>query len=240
MSTEISRFINFLRKTAVSKRVFNPWKEMDALNDMRPSCPATRRRQLRRYLDTRRGTARYALIGEALGFQGGHFTGIPMTSERILLGHCRDRGISPGHVLPGLLPKRTSRPELKPAGFSEPTATIVWGTMLGLRIPANRFVLWNAFAWHPYDPSKGLLSNRKPTRAELMSGIPALRGFLSLFEGARIVAVGKTASRQLDLLDIPHRVVRHPARGGAGDFRSALRDIVRGRRTRWREIRAQR
>src|SRR5215471_9557601 len=84
-AVSVEKFIRLLKKSP-SGAVFNPWWEVDRQNDVGPNAPRIRRKQLRAYLRTRLGKAKLAVIGEALGYRGGHFTGIPMTSERMLLG----------------------------------------------------------------------------------------------------------------------------------------------------------
>lgn len=216
--TRIARFLDLLRASPPGA-VFNPWWQVDAENDIGPDAPRIRREQLQAYLRERAGTARLALVAEALGYRGGHFTGIPMTSERLLLG------AAPAPVLATLAPRRTSRPQKSPRGFAEPTASIVWRTLLELGVPPDGFVLWNAFAWHSFDPRAGLLSNRSPTQAELAQGRPLLDAFLSLCRCELVIALGRLAASQL--AGAP--CVRHPASGGATRFREQLATIVRAR-----------
>jgi hypothetical protein len=137
-----------------------------------------------------------------------------------------EEGLDPERVLPGLKPERTSKPEVKPQGFSEPTATIVWKALLGCGFSATDFVLWNAFPWHPFDEKLGLLSNRKPNSQELRSGDPFLRWFLSLVPECCLIAVGRAAAERLSALDLAHAPVRHPAQGGAAIFRRQIRSIL--------------
>src|SRR5206468_9740421 len=182
--------------------------------------PAIRRKHLSVYFHERLGKARLAIVGEALGYRGGHFSGIPMTSERMLLR-------KQGHIVAGIKPRRTSKPSVCPNGFSEPTATIVWGALLKIGVLPDEFVLWNAFPWHSFDPRRGLLSNRMPNKSEQLSGRPVLRVFLELFSCEQIVALGKIAGAQFEQLGVNTHCVRHPASGGARLFRQQIAKIVR-------------
>ena len=222
----VSRFVALLRQSPPSGGVFNPWIDVDKENDLGPRSPEIRRRQFMHFLKSRRKTARYLIIGEAVGYQGGHFSGIPMTSERILLGFLKEMGVRPGHVLPGLTPRRTSRPDRMANGFNEPTATIVWRTILKSLTEPGAFVLWNTFPWHPYDPAKGILSNRRP-RAGEMGDVPGiLTAFLDLYPAATVVGMGRVAQDWLTRLGVDHHPVRHPAMGGARTFRTQLLELV--------------
>src|SRR5437762_10321493 len=119
---EIDNFLRLLKKSPRGA-VFNPWWQVDKQNDFGHNAPVIRRNQLRAYLEERLGKSKIAIIGEALGYRGGHFSGIPMTSERILLGKKENAGIKPEYVFSSCKPRRTSKREQCPDGFSEPTAT---------------------------------------------------------------------------------------------------------------------
>lgn len=239
---------NFLRllKASPSGAVFNPWWQIDEENDIGPHSPAIRRKHLTVYFRERLGKARLAIIGEALGYRGGHFSGIPMTSERMLLSNQKDavaalyerrdldhRAGDGGHrpplqILSGIKPRRTSKPSICADGFSEPTATIVWGTLMKIGVLPDEFVLWNAFPWHSFDPRRGLLSNRTPNKSEQLSGRPVLKDFLELFPCKQIVALGKIAGAQLEQLGVNAHCVRHPASGGAKLFRQQIAKALKG------------
>ena len=215
---QLDKFLRLL-KASPSGAVFNPWWQIDEENDIGPHSPAIRRKHLTVYFRERLGKARLAIIGEALGYRGGHFSGIPMTSERMLLRKQR-------HIVAGIKPRRTSKPSVCPNGFSEPTATIVWGALLKIGVLPDEFVLWNAFPWHSFDPRRGPLSNRMPNKSEQLSGRPVLKAFLELFPCEQIVALGKIAGAQLEQLGANVLCIRHPASGGAKLFRRQIAKIA--------------
>ena len=150
-----------------------------------------------------------------------------MTSERLLLRGGKNVQLAASEIFSGVKPQRTSRPEKCSNGFSEPTATIVWGALLKIGVLPDEFVLWNAFPWHSFDPQRGLLSNRMPNKSEQLSGLPVLKAFLELFSCEQIVALGKIADAQLKQLGLNAHCVRHPASGGAKLFRQQIARIVR-------------
>jgi hypothetical protein len=226
MNSEITDFIKALKYTPQGP-LFNPWYTRDQRNDGTPEAPAIRRHQLQTYLEDRYQTARFICIGEALGYQGGHFTGIAMTSERILLGHQESgHGIPSDVVFRSAEPRRTSDSDVQEKGFSEPTATIMWKALLELDIDPFEVILWNALPWHPYDEEQGILSNRTPTAGEFEKGMPLLESFLEIFGDRHIIAVGRKSEKHLQDLSIPFTQVRHPAHGGAPKFRRQMREMA--------------
>ncbi len=217
----IDRFVDELADFK-SPRVFNPWREVDAVNDIGREAPAIRRENLRRYLAERVGRSRLLLVAEAAGYQGAKFSGIAMTSERQLVAS------------PSLLDsvyfegskRRTSRESVRAGGFTEPTATIVWGKMLEAGLEGREWVNWNTFAWHPRGDTS--LSNRTPTPDELAAGLPALKLFLALYPKVPVVAVGEKARATLEGLGVGVvAAVRHPANGGAGKFREGIAGVLK-------------
>src|SRR5882724_3769483 len=224
-SNLIDDFLQLLKESP-SGAVFNPWWEVDQENDIVRGAPAIRRNQLRAYLQRRLRKAHLALIGEAVGYRGGHFSGIPMTSERLLLGRSKKVQVKPNAFFSDIKPHRTSKPEKCPDGFSEPTATIVWGTLSRHGLKPDQFVLWNAFPWHSFDSRRGMLSNRMPNKSEQAAGLVVLKAFLELFPCDQVVALGKIAAAQLEELKVKADCVRHPASGGAKLFRQQIAKVV--------------
>jgi uracil-DNA glycosylase len=222
----VEKFIKLLKKSP-SRAAFNPWWQVDKQNDIGRNAPDIRRKQLGAYFRERLGKAKLAVIGEAVGYRGGHFSGIPMTSERMLLGRNKKVCVKSDDFFSDIKPRRTSKPAKCRHGFSEPTATIVWSTLLKVGLRPEQFVMWNAFPWHSFDPRRGMLSNRTPTKKELAAGLAILKAFRDLFSCNEIVALGSVAVSQLKELGVEMHRVRHPASGGAKLFRQQIAKILR-------------
>lgn len=227
MAQKLKEWIEFLRFAPDPGAIFNPWFSPDPEHDLGPDGPEIRKRNLELYLQQRIACARYLLCAEAVGYQGGHFSGIAMTSERILLGFLRERGIAPEHVVRGHQFQRTSNPLLRPSGFSEPTATVVWQALVQSGCDPNHFVLWNIFPWHPFHPEKGMLSNRTPTTKELRAGPAVIEKLLALLPPVKILAIGEKSAATLGEMGLIYEKLRHPAQGGVGIFRAQFSQIIR-------------
>lgn len=190
--------------------VFNPWREADPLDVARDGAKR-RAERLRAHFEC---DAAVILVGEAPGYQGCHFSGIPFTNEKLILEGAIPRVSAPARF--------TSRPR----PWCEPSATIVWRNLHALGL-ADRAVLWNTFAWHPHRPGNRL-SNRTPTRAEVDAGLEVLRAVLAHFSGVAIVPVGQVAARSLAALGVDALdPVRHPSMGGATEFGAGLARLQR-------------
>ena len=145
------------------------------------------------------------LVGEAPGYAGCARTGIPFTSEYVL--------VTSRH--PFLV---DLRPNLHcPGRQKERSSSIVWNHLeKGTALPA----FWNAFPFHPHPPHDPL-GNRKPTAPEARFGADVLDCILRILTPARVFALGRVAeaaiSRHLTRLGQPV-YIRHPANGGQTKF----------------------
>jgi hypothetical protein len=205
---KLSHFLLSLQRKTFS-HTFNPWRDFDPATDLSRNAPRERLDRLAAHLACK---ARFILIGEAAGYQGCKVSGIPFTSERLLCA--------------GNIPRIdcNSRLTSRQRPWSEPSATVVWGTLHNLGI-AEDTILWNAFAWHPHKPGAPH-SNRTPTAEERAAGVPSLRQLLGLFPKAHVFAVGRNAESALAQLAIPAISLRHPSMGGATRFRNGLRQAL--------------
>lgn len=231
MSSNINKFIQALQTYQPAENVFNPWKDYDENYDLCPDAPAIRSKQMEQFLNVRIPKARYLLVAEAVGYQGGRFTGVAMTSERIVLGH--HEKIKASVILPGAKGERTSNPNndnfkntQKFLGFTEPTATIVWGEVIKSPISPYEVLTWNIFPFHPFHRDKGPLTNRTPTAAELEVGAYYTEKILQLCPGVTVVSIGRHSSKTLSHFGIKNTHVPHPANGGASNFRAAIKKIL--------------
>ncbi len=192
-----------------SDRLFNPYADGD-------SGGAIRRANLSRYLaDMLWRRPRILMLFEAPGYRGCALSGIPVTSERIML-----RGMATW----GLFGVGYHASSGQPEGVAEMTATILWDA---LQQYADRPpLIWNAVPLHPHRPGQRQ-SNRAPTAAERHMGLPYLEEILRLFDLEIVLAVGRTAQKSLAKLGQAASPIRHPAQGGKADFTRGLRETYR-------------
>lgn len=207
----IEKLIARLRRAELPENVFNIYRIDDPIHDLRGGA-ARRRENLRRYLKSVRD-AQWILVGLAPGYRGARFTGVPFTDEHRLCwpGSCYDRTGKREHA------------------WREATAGIVM-ELLGARSDA---ACWNVCPWHPHEPGDPL-SNRDPDQETIGYGLQVLEWLVArLLPKAKLVAVGQVAAEALRTLRVNGKLVevaaelRHPAHGGANEFRAQLVDLLR-------------
>ena len=190
--------------------VFDPWNARSP-DDIDEDAVQGRRQRLREHLSHAR--PRLLCVGEAPGANGCRVSGIPFTSERLLLD-----GSIPG--VPRLCDRLTDRR----LPYREQSATIVWGALYEAGI-AESTVLWNAFPWHPHQPDNSL-KNRTPTRGERRLGLVLLKELVEVLPDVVVAAVGKKACASMADIGVSAHELRHPANGGASLFRRQLAELA--------------
>lgn len=187
-------------------RLFNQYRD-DVPGIDRRGGAAARRRNLRSYLASFNRPPLLLVVGEGIGYQGGRFSGVALTSERMIANGALD--------YPAVTTSRQGP-------YIEPTATILWGELKGLE---RRVMTWNAVPLHPHFAGRPL-TNRTPSVIERRFFLPVLQAVYSQAEAKIVVALGNHAHLALSELGITHVKVRHPANGGATAFRQGIASVV--------------
>jgi hypothetical protein len=205
---QIDRLLELLQQYR-GEAVFNQYSDSDPDLE-RAGGAATRRRNLRRYL-VAFARASYVLVGEAAGYAGCRFSGLPFTGEAQIVG---PKCLPWAH---GLGFEQSSRDGL----WKERSGEMVWGVFDG----RQDCVLWNTFPWHPH--GKELLSNRKPRRSEIEQATEVLRSFLAIYGGAEVYAIGRVSEETLARLGVRAPYIRHPSHGGKAAFVRGVQALPR-------------
>lgn len=190
--------------------LFNPWVDI-CEKDHAHNGPNEKLIRLAAHLDC---NPEFILCGEAPGHLGCRHSGIAFTSESLLL----DGAIPRVAKEPSALTK-SKRP------LKEPSSTIVWKALYELKI-AEHTIMWNAINCHPHSLGNSL-GNRTPTPDEIALGKPAMEILIKNFPQAKIIAIGRKAESLFATMGIQiYGCVRHPANGGASEFRSGMASLV--------------
>jgi|SaaInlV_120m_DNA_4_1040238.scaffolds.fasta_scaffold02185_5 hypothetical protein len=196
-------------------RLFNPWSE-SCRTELNQDYYLQRRKSLKAHLSCENPLM--IVLGQVPGFNGARFSGIPFTSEALLF----DGAVPRVEYLCGQ--RITSRK----MPWVEPSSSIVWEELCKHQVE-SRVLLFNAVPWHP-EGKDGPLSNRTPNRVEKKAGLECLELFFETFSGVPVMALGLTASENLNHLKIKHIKLRHPANGEATMFRSGAGIFIKNLR----------
>jgi hypothetical protein len=189
--------------------LFNQYRNNDLKFDL-PGGDEIRRNNLQNYLRCFSKKPLVLLVGEAAGPWGCRFSGIPFTSERLLVR--------------GGLPFKGHQSSIHDPPYSEISATIFWKVL----VPYHpKFLVWNAIPFHPHKRGE-MLSIRHPSRDEIYEHSRTLSKILSLIKPKHVIAVGRKAESALNFLHYPPLYVRHPSQSGARAFRIGIERILKG------------
>lgn len=221
MKTKARDFDAFWSKLAAiltgipsTKTIFNQYRDCNAQVDV-PDAPAIRIQNLRQYMAEATESALILIVGEAAGPWGCRFSGVPFTGERQLL--------DPSFPLRGERSSKAtpSRPTKVVPPFTSRTAETFWGVMQPYY---GRFLVWDALPLHSHELGD-VLTVRNPTKNEVSQFAEALRLIKAYIKPDHIVAVGKKAFAELEVLGESVIYVRHPSRGGKAEFTAGIREI---------------
>lgn len=165
-----------------------------------------RQNNLNAYIKHFKQDPKVLFIGEAPGWRGCRFSGVPFTSEFQLCSID-----FPFHG------KKSSQK----GPYKEPSASIFWQY---LNQCSQNFFIWNALPFHPCGQNP--LSNRTPKSSELEGHKDLLHGVIERLEPKEIYAIGRKAEDILKIIGVKcSGYIRHPSMGGKKEFCEKLKKI---------------
>lgn len=208
MENILKEFIENLANIEATPNVYNQYDYTSKGNEIR-------RHNLLIYLEKIYTLSpKVIFVGEAPGYRGCRLTGIPFTSEHLLMNNMvgtKFFGKEAGYKLV------CEKNKL----MKEATATIVWETLIKYDIlPLS----WNSFPFHPHKPGISE-SNRTPLKNEIVLGEKPLIRIIEIFNIKHAVAIGRKAEGSLKKLNVSAQYVRHPAQGGKNEFVEGIKKI---------------
>lgn len=189
--------------------LFNPYRDFLPGLDV-PEAGAVRRENLWRFLSSLPESPAVLLVGEAPGWRGCRFSGVPFTSEAQLIS--------------GELPFQGSPTSLDPTLKTEVSARSFWEVCKPYH---PGFFVWNSLPLHPHIAGQPC-SNRPPARLEIRRVLHLLAAIHSILKPARTLAIGRRAEWALTQIGLEPRLIRHPAHGGASAFRNGIQQALGG------------
>lgn len=209
MIKNLEKFVEELAAMKVTPNVYNQYSYEHAENCIRRDNLLTYLKQMYRL------KPKMILVGEAPGYRGCRLTGVPFTSEHLLMNNIEGLelfGKENGYRL------AIEKEKI----LKEATATIIWSTLIEHNIMA---LSWNAFPFHPHKKGDGE-SNRTPLKQELLLGEKPLLEMIKMYNIETVVAVGNKAEASLNSLNISYKKVRHPAQGGKNEFVKGIKEMI--------------
>lgn len=198
----ISQFIEALVQAPGLPNLFNPFRDICPVHDT-PESPAIRQRNLEKYLTAHQQLqSRDLWVAEAPSYRGSRRTGIYFVPESKL-------DIMATRLELTSFEKATHTPEQTPTSVRQ-----FWQVFDELEtLP----ITYNALPFHPHHPDFPL-SNRTPTKRELVQHLTYLEMLVELFQPERILVMGRKAEYACSKLGLKTIYVRHPSQGGQRSF----------------------
>ncbi len=205
--SSIERFVDSLSRTDTAPTLFNPFNQLCPIHDRRDA-QLIRQRNLSKLLHAHQQLNTSMLwVFEAPSYLGARRSGAPFVNEDMFteVEECLGMEASFEKATTG-------------EAATALTTRLTWNLARDLDLKP---LIWEALPFHPHY-SGAPLTNRRPTSAEVGLYKHFLLELLNIFSPDQVFAVGRVAERALQSCGVQAAYIRHPAQGGAAQFRQQM------------------
>lgn len=197
--------------------LFNQYNQIN-LNYDGDNADLIRQHNLIQYIEQLSKPIKIMFIGIAPGYNGCRFSGVPFTSERILLGMKKSNFF---------LHQNYSQSS-KEHPYTEVSATKIW-TSFSRYIPQNELkhiFMWNIVPFHPYKQNKPL-TNRDPEKQELEQYEKITLDIIDILQPEKICCFGNIPQDRLINSYNNITYAKHPSRASYETLKLVYDELLR-------------